>query len=192
MIGSLWNRKVEVVVLIASLAFNAGVGVTAGVRSYQERCEREDRPRHGRGFNLLEGLDLRPEQVERFQGPQDALSAELRDLHRTLRDEQAALTELLLAAEPDRQAVADQITAISALKESVQRRMTDHLLDIKAQLDPEQVESFNEILARRMARWQGPREGRGGSRGGHRFGPGGDHGQGPPRPPDADREWDGR
>lgn len=171
MIGSLWNRKVEVVILIVSLAFNAGVGVTAGVRSYQDRCERQERSHRGRGFNLLEGLNLRADQIEPMQAAQETMSTELREMHRTIRDEQAVLTELLLAVEPDQAAIADRITEISALKEGVHRRMVDHLLEIKAGLDGEQVEAFNEVLARRMARWHGGRDGRGG----HRRGPRGEY-----------------
>ncbi len=192
MIGSLWNRKVELVVLIASLAFNAGVGVTAGVRSYQERCDRGDRPHRGRHSDMLAGLNLPPEQLDRLRAARRAMFGEVREMHRTLREAHAALTELLLAEQPDRQAVADQITVISALKEGEQRRMIEHLLDIKADLDPEQVEAFDEILARRMARWQRPRGERGGRRGGHRFGPPGDHEPSPPPPPDADGAREGR
>ena len=192
MIGSLWSRKVGLVVLISSLAFNAGVGVTAGVRSYQERCERKDRRPHGRHSDMMEALNLRPEQADRFGEARKAMFGEVREMRRTLREAHAALTELLLAEQPDRQAVTDQITAISALKENEQRRMIDHLLDMKADLDPEQVEAFDEILAQRMARWQRPRGGRGGRRGGHRFGPPGDHEQGPPVPLDADGARDGR
>ena len=192
MIGSLGSRKLGLVVLISSLAFNAGVGVTAGVRSYQERCEPGDRPHRGRRPDLLKGLDLRPEQVERFREAREAMSTEVGEMRRTLREEHAVLTELLLADEPDRQAVADQITAISALKESEQRRMIDHLLDMKAGLDPDQVEAFDEVLARRMARWHRPRGGRGSRHGGHRFGPPRDHEQEPPHPPDADGAREGR
>ena len=180
-----WSRKSVWLLLIASLAFNAGVGVTFAVLSYREHAEpgrdEGDRPGprergpgpHLRG--LVEQLDLTPDQAEQVQAAEETMLERVHELRRSLRQESEALAELMAAPQPDRQAIAARLGAIASAREQMQGHLVEHYLDVKELLDPDQSELFNETIRRVFSRG-GP--GRGGpGRGGH-GGPRGPHSRG--------------
>lgn len=178
MSSNAWNRRTIWLVFIASLAFNAGVGATVGVRAYNryavQRPDVEtlppDRPRH-----LLRRLDLSPQQRARLHAARDDLRERHRQLGEQLRDETDVLTELLSASDPDREAVAAQISLIADLREQLDHDMVDHLLEVRRMLQPAQYEAFNEIVHRALHRGglgkHGPRGPHGGFRRGRGRGP---------------------
>jgi len=152
-----WNRHWLWLVLVASLAFNAGVGATAGVRAYHRYAGAppSDEASPGRGAqHLMQSLDLTPEQQAQLQ----TCGKELRGRHCLLRDEireeTDRLAKLLSTAHPDREAVAAQVHVIADLREQLDRDMVDHLLEVRGrlQLQPAQHEAFNEVIRRTLHR----------------------------------------
>jgi Spy/CpxP family protein refolding chaperone len=165
------RRKTLWLILLASLAFNAGVGATFGVRAYQHVRE-PDRPRHGRkGCKLTEELGLTPEQEQTVDAARTELMDALRELRGRLREHHDKLADLMAANEPDREAIAEQISKIASLHEDKQHQLVEHFLDIKQLLEPDQQEKFNADIHRAMSRHGHRHGGHGGrrhhGRGGH-------------------------
>jgi len=116
-------------VLIGSLAFNAGVGTTFGVRAYSQHTEFLGRrgPRHGPG-NLLKQLDLRPEQMAAIEAEGETLHAQMRELHRAFREVSAKLADLLMVDKPDRDAIAAQLDKLAEMHRTKQEQVVEHVL----------------------------------------------------------------
>lgn len=136
-------------VLLVSLAFNAGVGATAGVKAYQHyRGEGKGHP--GRVHQTwLAQLDLPEDEIEEIKAAEQAFMETIRELRTELRQENETLVDLLTADETDRDAVAVQLAVVSALKATVQQEVVEHFLDLRDRLtDPDQ----RDMLSRRMLR----------------------------------------
>ena len=163
-----WLRGKSVwLLLIASLAFNVGVGTTFGVRTYQhyrKPCERGRGPGHA---GLLNELNLTPDQVEQTEAIKQKVFEGARYLRRELKQESEILAGLIAAPQPDREAITVQLGRISALHEQKLRQVVEHFLDIKELLDSEQCEAFNETIHRVFLRGRLGRPGFGGHHGPH-------------------------
>ncbi len=179
------RRKALWLVLLASLAFNAGVGATVGVRAYQQ--VREPRGPHGGpgGCDLAKQLGLTPEQVTELDAARAELMSNLEATSHEVSLAHEALAELMTVAEPDRAAIDEQIERIGALRQQQQRELVEHFLEVKARLTPEQTEAFNELIRRVLSR---PGRGLGGFGGPH--GPRGGHGRGLRGPRHGGRDGD--
>jgi len=147
------NGKALVVLLIGSLAFNVGMGTTFGVRAYKQhrehRCNRGCFPGH-RPFP--DQLDLRPDQLTRFEAESDRLHSELRELHQSLAIEGAVLSDLLVSVEPDREAIAAQLDKLAELHRQKQQRIVDHFLRFGETLDDDQRVIFERTIRDVFAR----------------------------------------
>ena len=118
-----WSRTSLWLILIASLAFNAGVGVTFGVLTYRQYATPRDSERGprergkepgecGRGrclARLIEKLDLTPEQAAQVGAAEEKMREGIHELRRELKKEDQALAELMSAPQPDREAVTAQL-----------------------------------------------------------------------------------
>ena len=137
-------------VLIVSLAFNAGFGTTFGVRRYRHHCRDS---RHGEDASLAsfhDELNLTPEQDVPMRAAKEKLFEQLDQLDRAMTAERETLGRLLTASETDRAAIASQLDKIASLQRQVQQRVVDHLLEEKELLSPGQHKAFNEIIRRRV------------------------------------------
>ena len=134
-------------ILIASLAFNAGVGTTFGIRAYSRHS---DGPWHGPpphpAGEFLEGLNLEPDELERMRAESNAVHARIRALHQTVIEELAALSDLLLAIEPDRDAIAAQLDKLADLHRQKQEYIVQHFLGLGELLEGDQRETFEETI----------------------------------------------
>jgi Spy/CpxP family protein refolding chaperone len=176
-----WSRTSLWLILIASLAFNAGVGVTFGVLAYRQYAaprdsergprEREKEPgERGRGrclARLIEKLDLTPEQAAQLETAEEKMRQGIRELRRESRKENEALAELMSAPDPDREAIAAQLASIASLRGTMQEQVVEHYLDMKKLLGPDQQEELNKMIRRVFSR--------GGPGGGGPSGPRGPH-----------------
>lgn len=164
------RRRWGWLILIASLAFNAGVGATFGVRAYRQVRGPDSGGGPGR-CRLLDELNLTTDQTEQVEADRAEMMDVFHEVQRQLRQEHETLTELMTAAEPDREAIAEQIGNITLLHEQKHRRLVEHFLGIKELLDADQQEAFNQTVRRAICR---PGHGRGGFGGryGYRRGPG--------------------
>jgi Spy/CpxP family protein refolding chaperone len=143
---------VLLIVLIASLALNAGVGATFGVRALTgQRPENEDQ-RGRREHRLADMLGLPPAEAERVREQEAKLFADIDAIRDQLRPQHEALTTLMTAAEPDRDAIRAKLDEIGALRHQMTSRLVEHLLDVRATLDAPQREKLDEFIMRRFER----------------------------------------
>ena len=171
---NVWHNRALWLVLVASLAFNAGVGATVGVRAYNRYAGHSpsDGPhRPGRGPRMLQDLDLTEEQRTQLRAAREGLRERHQQLGETIRAETDILADLLTAAEPDRETIASQVSKLAELREQLDWDLVDHLLDIRHMLKPAQYEAFDEVIRHTLHRGGKGRHGPGGPRGLHR-GPG--------------------
>ena len=167
------NGKAKTLLLIVSLAFNFGVCVALAV---QQRGEERWKPRFGDGRHhrewLSNRLNLSADQTAVVAASKEKLFEGLRGLRSEMVAESEMLADLLIAPEPDMDAVSAQVEKVAAIRNRIQWRMIDHFLNIRETLQPEQLEAFKGFVRRHIS---GP--GRGGRFGGKRSG----HGEWEPR-----------
>ncbi len=148
-----WLRRRSMwLILIASVALNAGVGATFGVRAYQNVSHPGD---HGGGpprCNLGEELGLTAEQEKPVAAARVRMREGVGESRQGVKAAHDALTELMAESDPDREAIYELIGQISRLHEQKHRRLVEHFLDIKEVLDAEQQERFNEMIRRSFSR----------------------------------------
>jgi Spy/CpxP family protein refolding chaperone len=165
-----WNRRSLSLLLIASLAFNVGVGATFGALAYKKHSAsdvRGDR-RGGPGrFGALERLNLTPDQETQITEAREKMIELVRELRQELKQENRVLTELMVAPEPDREAITVQLSRVASLREQMDRHVVEHFLNTKQLLAPDQHEAFNEMICRAFSRGGPGRGGHGGPRGLH-------------------------
>jgi len=151
-------------VLIVSLAFNIGFGVTFSVRSCRDYCQRDNRREDASLGNLHELLNLTPEQASLMLSAKKNLLRQVGQVQQALTVERTNLATLLAASEPDREAITLQLDKIAALQQKLQRKVVEHLLKEKGALAPVQQATFNEIIRRRVCPCgrHGPESGPGG------------------------------
>ncbi len=130
-------------VLIGSLAFKAGVVTTFWVRAYKRHAEffGAQGPRH-RHREFLEHMNLRPEQIAKIEAEGEILHAQMRELNQAFRRESAVLADLLLAKEPDRDAIAAQLDKLAQLHRTKQEQVVEHVLRFSELLDDDQRPAF--------------------------------------------------
>lgn len=174
---------VLLIVLVASLALNAGVGATFGVRALSGHRPDDREPRPHRDHSLVKLLNLSPEEADRVRAQEAKLSDDIDAIHEQLRPEQEELTALMTAPVPDRDAIRTKLDDIGALRHEMTVRLVEHLLDVRATLDPARREKLDEFIKHRFER-RGPgdrgrwrdRHGDGRRGGPHRMGRGPDAG----------------
>lgn len=153
-------------VLIASLAFNAGFGTTFGVRAFRHSDADDE---HFAKHDLHQQLNLTPAQELQMEASGQELFAQVDELHQELYAETELLADLITAADPDRAAISAQQDKVSALRREFKGCFVDHLLEVKALLSQQQKETFNELIRRHVFQ----RRGHGGMGGPHEHGLGG-------------------
>ena len=165
-----WLRsKAGCLFLISSLAFNAGMGTTFGLRAYNRH--------YGGPFGslpswrkdaFLEQLNLRPDQLAQLQADGDTLHAQMRELQKSLAKQNAVLADLLVSAQPDREAIAMQLDKLAEMQRQKQQHVVEHFLHLSELLGSDQREVFEKTVRGVFARCGA---GHGGFRGHHRTHP---------------------
>ena len=141
-----WHRNGLWLLLIVSLAFNAGFGTTFGVRTYRRHCGGGAGEPGTAYRGLAESLNLTPEQAAQMKAAKEELLRQVDAVRQELTVERDALAELLAAAEPDRAEIAARLERIGALRQRVQRTVVDHILHEKGLLNPEQASAYSETI----------------------------------------------
>lgn len=163
--GPVGHRSLLWLALLVSLAFNAGVGATFGVRGYQRYradapCDRPSRP-----GSFLDKLDLTSEQQEKVRAVRDRLWTQVRELRGSCRQEHEALAELIGADETDADALELRMEKVGACRAEIQRLIVQHFLDVKDLLDEHQLIEFNANVQKLFSGAGFGRMGRGGHHG---------------------------
>ncbi|MCP4593509.1 MAG: periplasmic heavy metal sensor [bacterium] len=180
-----WLRSRWVwLLLIGSLAFNAGMGTTFGVRAYSRHCERPCGSRQRGHEAFLEQLGLDVDQRAEVKADGDRLHAQMRELHQTLAEESATLASLLVSVEPDRSLIDAQLDRLTELHRQKQVQTVEHFLRFSQLLNDDQRAVFEQKLRRMFSRGGPGHRGFGRH---HKFrGRGGAHRK---DLPDRDRDW---
>lgn len=145
-------------VLIVSLAFNAGVGVNYGRKAYSDYCrhrdrERGERPPRPSGWDeIYAKLNLTPEQMAVAKEKRDALFTDMRAQRSELAKETSKLNDLMLASDASPEAISAQLDAVMAVRRAMQQRIIDHYASIRAVLTPEQQQQYADLLRERLTR----------------------------------------
>jgi Spy/CpxP family protein refolding chaperone len=161
--------------LIASLAFNIGFGATFAVRTVRKAGDAVPAP----APSLADRLDLTPAQRKRLAEERRRLTERVDALQGEMAEAQAKLADMLVEAEPDRDAVAAQLGTMTTLQRRMQECVIDHLLEERRRIPPGARKVFDDAVreqvcpgCRRDGGGRGAREGRG-SGGGRGEGRGG-------------------
>ncbi len=137
-----------VICLIASLAFNVGVGGTFGARIIEHHFGKmhggSHRARHSR---LHEQLGLSPEQEQRINTDAERVHPHIRQVFDDINRERAALVELLIARSPDRSAIASALDRLKEFQGQRQQLIVDHLLRFSNLLDDQQRDKCRDMVA---------------------------------------------
>jgi hypothetical protein len=145
------RRGLVGVLLVASLAFNEGVGVMFGMRSIE----------HGGGSagvvscgpesehaDPLAALGLSPAQRGDFAASRERLITEQSELRAALHDEFDALARMLCSVEPDAIEVDRRLAIISGLRDEMMCGLLDHFGRLRSQLREDQLEMFEALVNR--------------------------------------------
>jgi Spy/CpxP family protein refolding chaperone len=177
------KRQWVVGALLVSLGVNLGLlGALGAQRWRAQRWERPPAASEARaeafaeamGRRLADRLELGPGSRERFVAAHRRLAEETLPLRREVRRDREALRRELLAPAPDRARVERLLDALAASEARLQRTFAESVLEARAALAPEELQTY----LRWLERWA---EGRGGP-GGHLRGAPGDR-RGPWRTP---------
>lgn len=142
------ESKWLVICLIASLAFNFGVGGTFGARIIEHHFKKMHGGSHGdRHSQLRDKLHLSTEQVERINADVERVHPQIRQVVDGVDRERAALVELLIARSPDRPAIDNALRRLNDLQGQRQRLIVDHMLRFSDLLDDEQREKCRDMVA---------------------------------------------
>ena len=144
------NGSGKTLLLIISLAFNFGVCIALAVQQQQPHEQgkpRWSRDRHDRDW-LAKRLNLSEEQAAAADASRDKLFKELHELGKQVGAESDVLADLLVAPEPDANAVAAQVEKIADLRSEIQWKMIEHFRGVRQLLEPEQLQTFKEVVRR--------------------------------------------
>src|SRR4030042_4216950 len=113
--------------------------------------------RQAEGFEQVkQELSLSAEQIVKFQEYRKAFDAELDSLSVEQNDLRRELIQELAATAPDRKRLSEINERINRLQIEAQERVIEHLLEVKAILDPGQQEKFLSIILQRLTSSTGP------------------------------------
>lgn len=136
--------------LIASLAFNAGFGTTYGVRALGHRFDGAAAVRHPGPHGLHQRLGLNPQQRVDIEASGERLFAQMDEIRREMRLEHEALVGIITAAQTDHAALARHLEKVGAMRNRIQQHVVEHFLEVKELLGPEQIESFHRMIRRHV------------------------------------------
>jgi len=113
--------------------------------------------RQAEGFEQVkQELSLAAEQITKFREFRKSFHAELDSLSVKQNDLRRQLVQELAATAPDRERLSEINERINRLQIEAQERVIEHLLEVKAILDPGQQEKFLSIILQRLTSSTGP------------------------------------
>lgn len=139
--------------LVASLVLNVTLLATAGYRAYRHPASWVSPFGHEMKRNrfLFEELSLKPEQLKSLKERTIPFRAEIDRRRQEITAKRRELINLMRSEKPDAKAIDALISEISGLQEQVQRRITEHMLEVKASLDKDNQRKFLDLIESRMA-----------------------------------------
>jgi len=102
------------------------------------------------GHFLFEELSLRPDQLKTMRETATKFRAVIDEKRQAIATQRKELISLMHQENPDRNAIAAVVSAISGMQEEMQRMIAMHMLDMKSGLDKEQQNKFLDLIDNAM------------------------------------------
>jgi Spy/CpxP family protein refolding chaperone len=146
-------------ILAISLILNISLLSTAGYVYYKQSLHRQ--PAHEselqRGGFLFEELSLKPDQAKALQARALSFHAEIDKKRQAIREKRLLFIDLVRQDPPDKAAIDEAISEINSMQKDMQKIVTTHVLEVKAELDEDQQRKFLSLLQdAMMKRTRGP------------------------------------
>jgi len=140
--------------LLVSVLLNLTILGTAGYRYYQHNTYWTSPfgTSLPRDRFLFEELALAPRQVDAMKKRTIPFRAELDRRRAEVAGKRRELVALMRRDTPDLSAIRALIAEISARQEEMQHRVSEHMLEIKNQLDKQQQQRFFDLIEKAMSK----------------------------------------
>lgn len=147
------NKKVLIFALVASLALNVSMLAAAGYRAYRHAGQWVSP--FGTVMTphrfLFEELSLSSVQLKALRERTIPFRAEIDRRRREMIEKRRVLVALMRSERPDKKTIDATVGQISRMQEEMQRRITNHMLEVKGSLSPEDQRKFLDLIERTMS-----------------------------------------
>jgi Spy/CpxP family protein refolding chaperone len=140
---NIWRQGGVVLALVILMAVP---GWSAG----DERKMDDQRPELGRG--IAKRLGLNEEQKKAFVEREEKIRQAIKQEREEIGKLEAKLKDEMKKDNPDKNNVNNYLKEIGAVREKIQMKRMENLLELKKSLTPEQKLKFNEMLSQRERR----------------------------------------
>ncbi len=103
-----------------------------------------------KGHFLFEELSLRPEQLRTMRESATKFRTVIDGRRAEIAAKRKDLVALLRQDNPDKKAIAAQVSGISGLQEQMQAMIAAHIVDMKSKLDKDQQKRFLDLIDNAM------------------------------------------
>lgn len=138
--------------LAASLVLNLTFLTAAGYTYYQQSRTWTSPfgAKMEKGKFLFEELSLKPDQRKSLRESTIPFRAEIDKRRAEIGEKRKGLIALLRQDRPNQKAVNAAIAEISGMQEEMQRKIAEHMLEVKASLDKDQQQKFLDLIENTM------------------------------------------
>lgn len=139
--------------LAASLVLNLSFLGAAGYTYYKQSSTWTSPfgTKMEKGRFLFEELSLNPAQLKELRERTMPFRSEIDKRRAEIGEKRKALIALLREDKPDQIAVNAAIAGINKMQEEMQKRIAEHMLEVKASLDKDQQQKFFDLIENTMA-----------------------------------------
>jgi Spy/CpxP family protein refolding chaperone len=145
------------VVLVLSLAINAGVLVSMGYHYYFSASSKTlaPCPMSPGDSHLYQSLGLSKVQLSKMEPLAQKFHARLAELGVLMEEKKETLTDLL-QKDSDPASIEALRKQMASIQDEIQREVITHITELKKILDPDQQQRFFDLMRQNMTRAQSP------------------------------------
>ncbi len=149
------RKKWLILILILSLAINAGVLVSMGYHYYVDAATPSSAPcpMSPGDSHLYQSLGLSKDQLSEMEPLAQKFHARLAELGSRMEQKKEALTDLL-QKESDPATIENLRKVMAGIQDEIQKEVITHIIESKKILDPNQQQRFFDLMRQSMARTQ--------------------------------------
>jgi Spy/CpxP family protein refolding chaperone len=146
------KTKVLILLLIISLGINVGLVVTLVLKRPMARRfeERDIAKRSWRRGGLGHKLNLGENQLKAIEAMQETTFVKMQTARETLKIKRDELINILKNPQPDKSRLQTLIKEIADLQAGIELGFSEHILQMKKALTPEQQQQFFELFKGRF------------------------------------------
>jgi Spy/CpxP family protein refolding chaperone len=145
------------IVLILSLAINAGVLATMGYNYYVNASTPSSAPcpMSPGDSHLYQSLGLSNLQLSKMEPLAQKFHARLTELGVLMEEKKETLTDLL-QKDSDPASIEALRKEMAGIQDEIQKEVITHIMELKKILDPQQQQRFFDLMRQNMTRAQSP------------------------------------